>query len=128
MSSSFWWSCHCVVSFGTTTATSSVLTTATSSGLPSHSRSPTVHALRCAGTSAPATGSTAIVDLHPSSPYRRRRSQIVAHAQPGGKLQPPGEDAMRWKRFRPSPSMVVATVALAVALGGTGYAALVLPP
>src|SRR6185295_3484049 len=40
----------------------------------------------------------------------------------------PGEDAMRWKRFRPSPAMVVASLALAVALGGTGYAALVLPP
>src|SRR4051794_15587974 len=35
---------------------------------------------------------------------------------------------MQWKKLRPSPSLVVASVALAVALGGTGYAALVLPP
>ncbi len=35
---------------------------------------------------------------------------------------------MRWlSRLRPSPSMVVAIIALAVALGGTGYAAIVLP-
>jgi hypothetical protein len=32
------------------------------------------------------------------------------------------------KRFRPSPALVVASLALAVALGGTGYAALSLPP
>ena len=31
-------------------------------------------------------------------------------------------------RSRPSPALVVACVALAVALGGTGYAAIVLPP
>lgn len=30
-------------------------------------------------------------------------------------------------RFRPSPALVVASLALAVALGGTGYAAVVLP-
>jgi hypothetical protein len=30
-------------------------------------------------------------------------------------------------RFRPSPALIVASVALAVALGGTGYAAIVLP-
>jgi hypothetical protein len=36
---------------------------------------------------------------------------------------------MQWKsRFRPSPALVVASLALAVALGGTGYAAIVLPP
>jgi hypothetical protein len=34
---------------------------------------------------------------------------------------------MRITRFRPSPALVVASVALAVALGGTGYAAIVLP-
>jgi hypothetical protein len=33
----------------------------------------------------------------------------------------------RSPRFRPSPAMVVATIALLVALGGTGYAATVLP-
>jgi hypothetical protein len=31
-------------------------------------------------------------------------------------------------RLRPSPALVVASLALAVALGGTGYAAVVLPP
>ncbi len=30
-------------------------------------------------------------------------------------------------RFRPTPSMVIACIALAIALGGTGYAATVLP-
>jgi hypothetical protein len=34
---------------------------------------------------------------------------------------------MRIKRFRPSPALVVASLALAVALGGTGYAAIALP-
>ena len=35
---------------------------------------------------------------------------------------------MKWlSRLRPSPSMVIAMIALAVALGGTGYAAIVLP-
>lgn len=35
---------------------------------------------------------------------------------------------MKWlSRLRPSPSMVVAIIALTVALGGTGYAAIVLP-
>jgi hypothetical protein len=34
---------------------------------------------------------------------------------------------MRLKRFRPSPALVVASLALAVALGGTGYAAIALP-
>src|SRR3954470_14829803 len=127
MSSSCWWSCHCFVSLGITSDTSSVLTTATSSGFPSHSRSDALHPLRRAGTSTPATGSTAIVDLRPSSSYGRCRSQIVAHAQPRGKLAAPREETMQWKRFRPSPSMVVASLALAVALGGTGYAAVVLP-
>jgi hypothetical protein len=34
---------------------------------------------------------------------------------------------MQITRFRPSPALVVATIALAVALGGTGYAAISLP-
>lgn len=35
---------------------------------------------------------------------------------------------MKWlSRLRPSPSTVIAMIALAVALGGTGYAAIVLP-
>jgi len=33
----------------------------------------------------------------------------------------------RWKRFRPSPAMIVAIVALVLSLGGTSYAAIVLP-
>lgn len=33
----------------------------------------------------------------------------------------------RFARYRPSPAMVIALLALAVALGGTGYAAVVLP-
>ena len=35
---------------------------------------------------------------------------------------------MNLSRFRPSPALVIACVALAVALGGTGYAAMKLPP
>ena len=34
---------------------------------------------------------------------------------------------MRIMRFRPSPALIVASLALAIALGGTGYAAVVLP-
>ena len=34
---------------------------------------------------------------------------------------------MRTMRFRPSPALIVASLALAIALGGTGYAAVVLP-
>ncbi len=34
----------------------------------------------------------------------------------------------RITRFRPSPALVVASIALLVALGGTGYAATALPP
>ena len=34
---------------------------------------------------------------------------------------------MSWFRRRPSPALVIACLSLAIALGGTGYAAVVLP-
>jgi hypothetical protein len=55
---------------------------------------------------------------------RPGRLGVVPHELKGGLMKGLKN---RWLRRSPSPAMVVACIALIVALGGTGYAAIILP-